>query len=90
MQDQVRYILFAIDGRFHQHEGIIVPTLSQAREEAFDFLNEKIGTKMIIASFLDDPKREYTNLHKVEVIDNKTSLKKLAQLDLFKNYQKEN
>ena len=86
MNKQVRYIMFCIDGRFGQHEGIIVPTLKQAREEAHDFLNEKMGTKMIIASFLDDQKKEYVNLHKVEIIDSKMSQKKFDQLDLFKSY----
>lgn len=78
--------MFCIDGRFHQHEGIIVPTVQKAREEAIDFLNEKLGTNMIIASFIDNPEREYIQLHRVEVINSKMSQKKLNQLDLFNEY----
>lgn len=89
MEDRVRYILFCIDGRYHQHDGIIVPTLQQARDEASEFLNEKLGTNMIVASFLDSPGREYINLHKVDVINSKMSQKKLNQLDIFKDYTNE-
>lgn len=83
MKDQVRYILFCMDGRFHQHQGIIVPNVQKARDEASDFLNAKLGTNMIIASFLDNPDREYIDLHKVEIINSRMSQKKLNQLDLF-------
>ncbi|MEA5110390.1 hypothetical protein SDC9_36988 [bioreactor metagenome] len=84
MEGEVRYIVFAIDGMVGQHEGCVVKSLAKAREEAFDYLEDKIGTKMIIASFLDTPNREHIDMYKVEVIDNKTNKKIKSQLDLFK------
>jgi|GEM_PF-4172389 len=84
MEGEVRYIVFAIDGKIGQHEGCVVKSLERAREEAFDYLKDEIGTKMIIASFLYTPSREYIDMHKVEVIDGKTNKKIKSQLDLFK------
>ena len=83
-ETDLRYIVFVIDGRWHQHDGVIVNSLSEARREAREQLNDKQGTRMIIASFILDPKSEYTYLHEVEMIDSKTSKKRLEQLNLFK------
>jgi hypothetical protein len=80
----LRYIVFCIDSRYKQHEGVIVGSISEARREAQQLLDEYIGTKMILASFLLDPKNPVMYLNEVEVIDSKTSKKKLDQLDLFK------
>jgi len=83
-ENDLRYIVFVYDGRWKQHEGVILKTLPDARREALEQLDGKQGTKMIIASFILDPKNPYINLHGVEFIDCKTSEKKLSQLELFK------
>ena len=83
-ESDLRYIVFVIDGRMKQHEGVIVTSLQDARREAQEQLREMQGTKMILASFILDPKNPYMYLHEVEVIDSKTSERKLNQLNLFK------
>jgi RNA binding exosome subunit len=80
----LRYIVFCIDSKHNEHEGVILTSLSEARQEAQDLLNGHHGNKMILASFVLNTERQVTYLHQVEVIDSKTSKKKLEQLDLFK------
>lgn len=80
----LRYVVFAIDSRYQQHEGEIYKSHEKARRAAQEMLNDYTGTKMIIASFLLDPGAETMYLHEVEVIDSKTSKKKLNQLNLFR------
>lgn len=79
----LRYVVFAIDSRYHKHEGVIKKSLAQARESAQEMLDDYTGTKMILASFILNKDAETMYLHEVEVIDNKTSKTKLNQLKLF-------
>jgi hypothetical protein len=76
--------VFCIDSKYNEHEGVILTSLAEARQEAQELLNAHHGNKMILAEFTLNTERQVMYLHQVEVIDSKTSKKKLQQLDLFK------
>lgn len=84
LADSARYILFLIDSKIKQHDGIIFCSYKEAREYADDCLKEDwYCDKAVIGMFSLDPNAKEMRITMIETIGFKGDKKKVNQLDLF-------
>jgi len=84
LADSARYILFLIDSKIKQHDGIIFCSYKEAREYATDCLKEDwYCDKAVIGMFSLDPQAKEMRITMVETIGFKGDKKNVNQVDLF-------
>jgi len=82
--DSARYILFLIDSKIKQHDGIIFCSYKEAREYAADCLKDNwFCDKAVIGMFSLDTQAKEMRITMVETIGFKADKKNVHQLDLF-------
>jgi hypothetical protein len=79
-----RYILFLIDSKIKEHDGIVFKSLSKARQYANDCIKDKYADKVVIGVFSFDPNKEEMLISMVQTIGFRNDVKHSLQLDLFK------
>lgn len=84
LADSARYILFLIDSKIKQHDGIIFCSYKEAREYAADCLKEGwFCDKAVIGMFSMDTEAKEMRITMVETIGFKGDKKNVNQLELF-------
>jgi hypothetical protein len=84
LADSARYILFLIDSKIKQHDGIIFCSYKEAREYAAVCIKEGwYCDKAVIGMFSMDTQAKEMRISMVETIGFKGDKKNVNQLDLF-------
>ena len=82
--ENICYILFMLDSKIKQHDGLVFRSYSRAREYAADAIGENYCDKAVIGMFQFDPSREEMLISNVETIGFKGDKTAVNQLALFK------
>jgi hypothetical protein len=80
----LRYIIFLIDSKIKQHDGIIFCSYDEARQYASDCINENYCDKAVIGMFYNEPNSKQMLITMVETIGFSGDKKNVNQLQLFK------
>ena len=84
MQDfQPRYILFLLDNKYKEHDGIVFKSLVDAKEYVRDCIEDKYCTSFVIGMFNFDHLEERMHISHVESYGMPNDKKRINQLTLF-------
>jgi hypothetical protein len=80
----LRYILFMLDSRINQHDGIVFANYNDCKQYAVDAITDEYCTKFVIGSFVLNVNHKEMLIDHVETFGNKGDVKNVNQLNLFK------
>ena len=78
-----RYILFLIDSKYKEHDGMIFSSYKEAREYASDCFKDNYCDKAVIGMFCLSTQEAEMMITMVETIGFKADKKNVNQLELF-------
>jgi hypothetical protein len=82
--EAMRYILFLIDSKVKQHDGLIFCSYDDALDYARECIEEKYCNKAVIGLFVMEKEAEHMPISMVETIGFVGDKKNVNQLELFK------
>lgn len=81
--ENLRYIVFLIESKFKEHDGMVFASLTEAREYCKSTIKKQYADKLVIGSFVMEQNASEMFINTIETYGFKGDKKNTEQLKLF-------